>query len=153
MFLRRPILARLATLRADGYPGVVPVWFEWDAIVAWIVARARASYVADIRRDARVCISVVADDDPDRRAQLFGRAEIIGSPSPLTGRVLEIARRMALRYEGESGLAYIERSMDWERVLIRLKPERIVSWGSSDWHPRYVPSPDPSSPATKRSDS
>ena len=39
---------------------------------ARLVRRRRAA-------DPRVCISVVADDDPDRRAQLFCRAEIVGS--------------------------------------------------------------------------
>jgi PPOX class probable F420-dependent enzyme len=140
--LRRPILARLATLRQDGFPGIVPVWIEWDGEAAWIVARARAAFVGDIRRDSRVCLSVVADDDPDRRAQLFGRAVIVGEAGPLEGFALEIARRMARRYEGESGLDYIERSRDWERVLVRLVPERVVSWGSPDWHPRYVDDPD-----------
>lgn len=136
--LRRPVLARLATLRSDGYPAVVPVWLEWDGAAAWIVARARASFVADIGRDPRVCLSIVADDHPDRRAQLFGRAEFVGVRGPLTGRALELARRMAVRYEGEEGLAYIERSRDWERTLIRIAPERIVSWGSPDWHARYT---------------
>ncbi len=137
--LRRPLLARLATLDAQGYPAIVPVWTEWDGTAAWIVARAGAAYVADIRGDPRVCLSVVADDDPDLRAQLFGRAEIAADAAPLAGRALEVARRMALRYEGEPGLAYIERSRDWPRVLLRLAPSRIVSWGSPDWHPRYLP--------------
>ena len=48
-----------------------------------------------------------------------------------------MARRMALRYEGETGLRYIDESADWPRALLRLEPERIVSWGSPDWHDRY----------------
>ena len=136
--LRRPVLGRLAVVLPDGYPSVVPVWLDWDGTAAWIVARARSSFVGDIRRDPRVCLSVVADDDPDRRAQLFGRAEIVGEPAALAGRTLEIARRMAMRYEGEAGLDYIERSRHLERVLIRVEPERIVSWGSPEWHERYV---------------
>jgi hypothetical protein len=111
--------------------------------VAWIVARARASFVEDIRREPRVCLSVVADDDPDRRAQLFGRVEIVGEAGPLAGHALEIARSMARRYEGEAGPAYIDRSRQWERVLLRVRPQRIVSWSSPEWHPRYVDQPPP----------
>ena len=40
--LRRPILARLATVDPDGYPGIVPVWHDWDGEAAWLVARAEA---------------------------------------------------------------------------------------------------------------
>ncbi len=151
--LRRPLLARLATLRADGYPGIVPVWIEWDGTAAWIVARARASFVVDLRHDPRACISVVADDDPDLRAQLVGRAEIVGAAGPLAGRALDIARSMALRYEGESGVAYIERSRGWDRILVRFVPEHIVAWGSAEWHPRYATDPAgvPGSPDPGRS--
>ena len=159
-----PILARLATIDPAGWPAVVPVWFEWDGEAVWIVARARAGYVGDLKREPRVCLSVVADDDPDRRAQIFGRAEFIGDPGPLDGRGLEIARRMAVRYEGGKGLQYVERSLAWERALIRIVPVRIVSWRSPEWHARYrkpvgdtgptqasAASSDPSSLADRRS--
>ena len=170
--LQRPILGRLATVRADGWPSVVPVWIEWDGTRAWVIARAASRFVDDVREEPRVCLSVVADDDPDRRAQLFCRATIVGDAGPLQGETLAMARRMALRYEGETGLRYIDESMAWPRVLLGLEPERVVSWASPDWHGRYrsgdhaetsnptstrtpttadrpvdaVPSPDPRSP-------
>lgn len=135
--LRRPILARIGLVGADGWPAVVPVWMEWDGQSLLVIARARARFVADLRRDARVCVSVVADDDPDRRVQLFGRATFPQEPGPLSGTLLEVARRMARRYEGAAGVRYLDRSRDWPRVAIRIVPERIVSWASPDWHPRY----------------
>ncbi len=151
--LRRPVLARLATIRADGYPSIVPVWIDWDDAAAWIVARARAAFVGDIRRDPRVCLSVVDDRDPDRRAQLFGRAELVGQPGPLSGRTLEIARRMAQAHEGAAGLAYVEGSVGWPRQLIRIQPARVVSWRTGAWHPKYTDGPtrgqDPQSPGAR----
>jgi PPOX class probable F420-dependent enzyme len=135
--LRRPILGRLATVRADGWPSVVPVWIEWDGTQAWVIARAASRFVDDVRGEPRVCLSVVADDDPDRRAQLFCRVTIVGDAGPLQGETLAMARRMALRYEGDAGLGYIDESAAWPRVLLRLEPERVVSWASPDWHDRY----------------
>lgn len=135
--LRRPIVARLATVDAHGYPAIVPVWIEWDGSAAWLVARALAGYVADIVREPRVGLSVVAEDDPDRRVQILGRASIVEGPGPLEGRMLETARSLARRYEGEAGLAYIEASHDWTRCLIRVDPRRIRSWSGPDWHDRY----------------
>ncbi len=137
--LQRPLVARLATVDPDGYPAIVPVWIDWDGTAAWLVVRAQASYVDDIRRDARVGLSVVADDDPDLRVQVRGRATIIEGPGPLEGRLLAVARSMAERYEGEAGLRYIEASRDWPRCLVRIEPVRIVAWGSPDWHDRYRP--------------
>jgi PPOX class probable F420-dependent enzyme len=137
--LRRPVPARLATLDSDGYPSIVPVWLEWDGSTAWIVARAAAAYVANLTRDPRVGLSVVDPDDPDRRVQIRGRARIAAGPGPLTGRTLEIAKAMAERHEGAAGLAYIEQTLDWPRVLVAITAEQIRSWGSPDWHPRYRP--------------
>jgi PPOX class probable F420-dependent enzyme len=138
--LRRPVPARLATLDPDGYPSIVPVWIEWDGTTAWIVARAGAAYVDNLRRDPRVGLSVVDPDDPDRRVQVRGRAKIAAGPGPLTGRTLEIARAMAQRHEGAAGLAYIDETLDWPRVLVAITANQIRSWGSPDWHPRYRPS-------------
>ena len=135
--LRRPILGRLATIRPDGWPAIVPVWIEWDGRDAWVIARATSGYVADVRADPRVCLSVVDDDDPDRRAQLFCRADIARDTGPLEGETMALARRMASRYEGEAGLRYIESSAAWPRVLLRLEPDRIVTWASPEWHHRY----------------
>jgi PPOX class probable F420-dependent enzyme len=135
--LRRPILARIGLIGTDGWPKVVPVWIDWDGTALLIIARARSRFVADLRREPRVCVSIVADDDPDRRLQVFGRAAFDQDPGPLSGALLATARRMALRYEGAPGVEYIERSRGWDRVPIRIVPERIVSWGSPDWHPRY----------------
>ncbi len=133
-----PVVGRLATIDPDGYPAIVPVWFEWDGAALWIVARARSRYLADIRRDPRVALSVVAPDDPDVRAHVRGRAEIVAGPGLLEGETLALARRLAERHEGSAGLAYIETSRSWERCLIRIVPDRVSSWGSPDWHPRYL---------------
>lgn len=140
--LRRPILGRLATLDPDGYPAVVPVWFEWDGNAILLVARGRSRYLDDIRREPRVGFSVVADDDPDVRIHVRGRAEILDGPAPLEGETLALARRLAERYEGQAGLDYIDASRSQGRCLVRIVPDRTTSWGSPDWHPRYLdPSP------------
>jgi PPOX class probable F420-dependent enzyme len=140
--LRRPILGRLATIDADGYPAIVPIWFVWDGNAILLVARGRSRYLDDIRREPRVGFSVVADDDPDLRIHLRGRAEIVTGPAKLEGETLDLARRLAERYEGAAGLDYIDASRSLERCLVRIVPDRTISWGSPDWHPRYLdPSP------------
>lgn len=140
--LRQPIVGRLATIDDDGYPMIVPVWFDWEGTAFLIVARARSRYLAHLRRDPRVALSIVAPDDPDVRVHVRGRAAIIAGPGPLEGELLALARRLAERYEGPAGLDYIEASRAWERCLVRIDPERITSWASPDWHPRYH-RPDP----------
>jgi len=135
--LREPIVARLGTIDADGYPVIVPIWTEWDGEAIWLVVRAKADYAANLLARPKVGLSVVRADAADTRALILGRAEIVEGPGPLRGRAEAIARRMAVRYEGSDGDRYIDESLEWPRLLVRIAPERIVSWGDPGWHPRY----------------
>jgi PPOX class probable F420-dependent enzyme len=135
--LREPIVARLGTVDADGYPVIVPIWTDWDGEAIWLVVRARADYAANLQDRPKVGLSVVRADAADTRALILGRAEIVEGPGPLRGRAETIARRMAVRYEGPDGERYIDESREWPRLLVRIVPERIVSWGDPGWHPRY----------------
>ena len=135
--LREPIVARLATTTDEGYPYIVPVWTEWDGEAAWLVIRAKAEFARHLVARPKVALSIVRPDDPDTRALILGRAEVLEGPGPLEGRTLDIAERMGRRYEGEAGQAYVEESRDWPRLLVRIVPEQIVSWTGGDWHLRY----------------
>ena len=135
--LREAIVARLATIDDDGYPYVVPVWTEWDGTAMWLVARARAAYVAHLVARPKVALSIVRADMADTRVLILGRAEIVAGPGPLEGEMEAVARRMATRYEGADGERYIEESLAWPRVLVRIVPDRIRSWGDPGWHPKY----------------
>lgn len=135
--LDRPLLARLATVDDDGYPVIVPVWYEYANDAFWVVARAHSAYVAHLRARARVGLSIVDDADPDRRLTIRGTAHVVGAAGPLEGPTLELARRLATRYEEAPGLRYIERSRSWPRVLVRIDPDSVTGWSSPDWHPRY----------------
>ena len=135
--LREPIVARLATIDEDGYPYVVPVWTEWDGTAMWLVARARAAYVAHLAARPKVGLSIVRADMADTRVLILGRAEIVAGPGPLEGEMEAAARRMATRHEGADGERYIDESLVWPRVLVRIAPDRIRSWGDAGWHPKY----------------
>jgi PPOX class probable F420-dependent enzyme len=135
--LREPIVARLATIDDAGYPYIVPVWTEWDGTAIWLVARARAAYVADLTARPKVALSIVRPDDADVRVLILGRAEVVAGPGPLVGEMEAVARRMARRYEGADGDRYISESRGWPRLLVRIAPDRIQSWGDPGWHPRY----------------
>jgi nitroimidazol reductase NimA-like FMN-containing flavoprotein (pyridoxamine 5'-phosphate oxidase superfamily) len=139
--LRETIVARLATIDEEGYPYVVPVWTEWDGSAMWLVARARAAYVAHFAVRPKVALSVVRGDADDTRALLLGRAEVVAGPGRLEGDMEAMARRTARRYEGPDGDRYIDESLEWPRVLVRIVPDRIRSWADPGWHPRYRQDP------------
>lgn len=136
-FLHMAWVARLATLREDGAPYCTPVWYEYDGTAFYIVARERSAYVRHIRMDPRVCLSIARDDPPYARVQVEGEAEIVEGPA-VEGRWVEIARRMIPKYYREAGPEYLTRTLGRPRVLIRIAPKKITSWGGGDWHPRYL---------------
>jgi len=101
---RRPErLGRIATVGKDGTPHVVPVGWrfnpELDTIDVGGMNLPRTKKFRDVRRSGRA--SIVIDD--------------LGSVDPWRPRAIEI-RGSAAAIEGD-------------RPLIRLHPERIVSWG------------------------
>lgn len=134
-----PIVATLGTISDEGYPYQVPIWFEWDGESAWLLCRARAAFVRYLEQRPQASLLVARGDADQTRALLMGRATIEAGPAPLSAdsRLAEIAERLAVRYSGEAGRSYIAESFNWPRVLIRLTPERVISWGVVDWHPRY----------------
>lgn len=65
--------AHLATLEADGAPKVEPVWLgrEGDRLLVATDRKSRKS--ANIERDARVALSLVARDNPYEQLLIRGR--------------------------------------------------------------------------------
>jgi PPOX class probable F420-dependent enzyme len=137
-FLATPVIARLATVKADGAPYVVPVWQHWDGESMFIIPRERSSFVDHVRHEPRVCISCADDGPGHRRVLIEGVAEVVEGPVPMAGRTLEIAKEMAARYMGPDGPKYLGATADRPRYLLRVKPVSMRSWQGGEWHPRYV---------------
>jgi PPOX class probable F420-dependent enzyme len=141
-FLAEPWNARIATVTADGWPYLAPVWYEYDpeAGVFLVVGRERAEWIAHIRVDPRVAFHVADDLHAQHtRVLVQARAEIVEGPvapaaSPALG---ELTRRLSLRYLGPKGPEYAERTIERPRVLVRLVPTGWRTWTGREWHPRY----------------
>ena len=141
-FLAEPWNGRIATLDASGWPYLTPVWYEFDAAARafLVVGRERAEWVAHIRDDPRVAFHVADDGHAQHtRVLVQGTAEIAEGPvAPRASPgLLELTRRLSLRYLGPHGAAYAERTLDRPRVLVRLRPFRWQTWTGQEWHPRY----------------
>ena len=77
-FLSAPArCAKLATVREDGRPHVVPVWFTLDGEHVIFTAGHTSVKVKNILRDGRVAICVDDDSPPFHYVLLEGRAEVL----------------------------------------------------------------------------
>ncbi len=89
--------SKLATVRADGRPHVVPVWFIIDGDTLVFTTWHTTVKASNIRRDPRVSICVDEETPPYAFVMLEGTASISQQPDEL----LEIATRIGGRYMGE----------------------------------------------------
>jgi PPOX class probable F420-dependent enzyme len=110
----------LATLRKDGSPQVTPVWVDWDGenvLVNTLRARAKP---AQVERDPRVEIAVFNGENPYQHVRIAGTAELT------TEGAEEHIDKLSLKYVGEP--SYPWRAPGDERVIIRIRPERVASY-------------------------
>ncbi|HET8627643.1 MAG TPA: pyridoxamine 5'-phosphate oxidase family protein [Thermomicrobiales bacterium] len=135
-FLARPLLCRLACLDGEGWPYVVPTWYEWDSEVFWLVPREKSAWAAYLAAEPRVALCI-DDAESGRRVVCRGTARLEEEPN-VGGRWVEIARRMAVRYRGDEGAAYLEATRDQPRWLFSVAPARLVTWRGTGWHERYA---------------
>jgi PPOX class probable F420-dependent enzyme len=124
-FLSSPArCAKLATVREDGRPHVVPVWFTLDGEHVIFTAGPTSVKVKNILRDGRVAICVDEDTPPFHYVLLEGRAAVLDSSveaahdwgAIIGGRYMgmERAEEFGLRAEGE-----------W---VMRMIPEKVIAY-------------------------
>lgn len=78
--LTRNGLLRIATVGEDGWPLVVPVGYLYRDSEIMITAREKVTWLADIRRDPRVCITIDDGRYPLPKVTIKGIAEIRHEP-------------------------------------------------------------------------
>ena len=128
-FLELPILAVLATHRADGSVLLSPVWHRWRDGGFEIWAGGNDVKVRHLRRDPRASVLVAETDLPYRGVEVRGEAEFIDLD--LTASALEIASR----YVGEErGAAFVGSGAE-DDVIIRVAPGEIRMWDFADDFP------------------
>src|SRR5579862_9077158 len=92
----RPLLAVLATYRADGTVLLSPVWHEWAEGGFTVVTRSDDVKVKHLRRDPRASIVLCEHAPPYRGVEVRATAQLIAG----TG-IRGAVKRIASRYLGE----------------------------------------------------
>ena len=134
-FLATDVLCRLGCLDEDGWPYVVPVWFQYKDGGFYVIPRERSAWAAMLERDTRVFLAM---DEPGRLRKVLvkGEAELVEGPN-VGGRWVEIAREMSYRYLGEHGPDYLVPTLHEPRWLFFVRPIKITTWQGLDWAKRY----------------
>lgn len=143
-FLAGPWLARLACLKPDGWPYIVPVWYHWDGVAFWVVGRARSEWAHFIAQDPRVSLVVDEPEAPIRKVICEGTAVIVEAA---VGPTLENGEKSQWNLIGEryTGPRYLgERAAEYRGSVnvepcwtIKIVPRKLTTWQGFGWHERY----------------
>jgi PPOX class probable F420-dependent enzyme len=125
-FLDEPLVAVLATLRADGTVLLSPVWHEWREGGFHVWVEAENVKARRLRRDPRATIVVAESDAPLRGVEVRGSARFIEEG------VTDIARRIATRYVGEDDATTDTEALRGADVIVRIEPGNLRAWDFSD---------------------
>ncbi|MEF9902278.1 PPOX class F420-dependent oxidoreductase [Streptomyces sp. P9-A2] len=118
--LGRPNPCVMATLRSDGTPVSTPTWYVWEdgrVLISLDEGRVRLKH---LRRDPRVTLTVLADDDWYTHVTLIGRVVELNDDEGLAD-----IDRISRHYTGNP---YPDRVR--ARVSAWIEVERWHGWGA-----------------------
>ena len=117
-FLQGPWAARLACLRPDGRPHVIPVWQEWDGQAFSIIAWQGSQWADYVLHNPHVSLTVDEPWPPLRRVVGRGQALPVDESTDLGPLLARLARR------------YLGQPLPAGCVLraFRIQPETLRGW-------------------------
>lgn len=122
-FLERPLFASLATVDPDGAPRQAVIWYRLEGDGRLMInSLAGRRWPADLERDGRVAISIVADDDGYSWLGLTGRVDAIDDD---VERAREDIVALAFRYRETPTPASLAAFRTQSRITFRLAIDGI----------------------------
>ncbi len=121
-FLAAPWVARLACLRPDGSPHVVPVWHEWDGAHFFVAAWQGSLWADYVLANPSVSLSIDEPWPPLRRVLARGRALPLQA-ADFPGGLPALLERLRRRYLGPAGRLV---STAWQ--AFRITPQTLSAW-------------------------
>lgn len=122
-FLVGPWTARLASIRPDGNPHVIPVWHEWDGEKFSILALQGSQWVDYVRKNPQVSLTVDEPWTPFRRVVSRGTAfETHVTDDDAQSKLIS---RLAKRYLGQQSSQFFSHQVE---TIFSIKPESLRGW-------------------------
>ena len=121
--LEGPNFAHLATVMPDGSPQVSAVWVDYDGQHVLVNTAEGRQKPRNLRRDTRVALSIVNQENPYASATIRGRAvELTHDGAD------EHIDKLAKKYLGQDRYPY--RQPGEQRLIVKIEPMKMSSWGA-----------------------
>ena len=123
--LKEEEIAWMTTVRSDGQPQTVPVWFLWDDDGFLIYSQPNRQKLKNISRNPRVGLNLNTNEQGNDVVRLEGTASI-DEDAPLSS---EVAHYVAKYRESIARIGYdVEGFARAYSVAVRVTPERWQVW-------------------------
>ncbi len=118
-------VAWFTTVRSDGMPQPVPVWFLWDGEAFLVYSQPGAQKLKNIRNNPRVAMNLNSGAGGNDVVRCEGVAEIIEDAPPAN----EVPDYLEKYRSNIPGIGLSEEGFaDTYRTAIRINPERWQVW-------------------------
>jgi PPOX class probable F420-dependent enzyme len=122
---REEEVAWLTTVRSDGQPQSVPVWYLWDGEGFLIYSQPNRQKLRNIARNPRVGLNLNSDAHGGSVVRVEGTAEVLEDAPPAT----ELPEYLEKYRDGISRIGYDEEGFAREySVAVRVTPARWQVW-------------------------
>ena len=124
-FLEQPYVGVLASLRQDGRPYTVPVWWLHEDGVFWLTGTQGRVWCKQLKNDPRCSLCIETSEPSARHIEVDGVAQARELPD---FDIWPISARLARKYIGAnspfgSAEKFVENMKTEPRLLFRLEPE------------------------------
>jgi PPOX class probable F420-dependent enzyme len=123
--LRTAPVGWVSTVRSDGTPHLVPVWFQWDGETILFFAQPGDQKIRNLRHSPRVTFGIALNPEAATVSIIQGEAELTSreSPGPLPAEYVDKYRDQINAYGwNESSMA------EQYSVQVRVHPTKMISW-------------------------
>jgi len=123
-FLDGPWAARLACIRPDGSPHVVPVWYEWRDATFLVAAWPGSAWADFVTQNPAVALTIDEPWPPLRRILVRGQAQAL-VPESIPGGIEGLRARINARYLGAPVQSGDVASTAWK--AFRIPPAKMIA--------------------------
>lgn len=124
-FLEREPVVWLSTVRPDGAPHLIPVWFSWDGASLLVFSKPDAQKVRNLRANPSVMLALGDAADDFDIGLIEGRAELLDRPAAESIGVAHLAKYAGqLAALGLTPAGYAETYSQ----IIRITPKDFLGW-------------------------
>jgi len=109
---------------------VSPVWYTYQNGIFYYTTRLRWLKGKYVERNPAVALSIAAETQPYVAVCAFGNAQVLKENRD------DWLKKISFRYGEENSKEWVaEVVKEPDRVVMMLKPDRVLSWdyGSDDW--------------------